>query len=240
MAFDPSWITMGLGAVSGLGGLFGGGSNSEQRGYIGKGLGTYDSGLGALQRGQERTLEALEEANMVLAGIEPAVLAGMDEQLRVRVAQQVMTDRQNFEAQQQRLASAGLDSTTVAPSMQRGQAFGQSQQTANTAAAFAGQRASAIAGARTNYAQGLARNADVQMQFAGMRNNLIQNKANAYMGIQVEPRNDAAAIGALGGNITNAMYTQFMLESLRGGQTPGAGWYPGKTPNMSSWANEVY
>lgn len=219
MAFDPSWLTAGAIGSSLLGGLFGGGSNAEQRKYIGQGLGTYDAALESLFANQGQTLEALEAANSVLASVEPAVLAGMDEQLRVRVAQQVMTDRQNFEAQQQRLASAGLDSTTVAPGMQRGQAWGQSQQTANTAAAFAGQRASALAGARTNYAQGLAQNAQVLQNFAQMRNNTIQNKANAYLGIQVQPRDDAGAIGALGGSITNALYTQYLLEGLRGGGT---------------------
>ena len=137
MAFDPSWLTLGSIGSSLLGGLFGGGSSSEQREFIGEGFGTYDAAMESLNRSQGLTRESLEEANMVLASVEPAVLAGMDEQLRVRVAQQVMTDRQNYEAQQQRLASAGLDSTTVAPGMQRGQAWGQSQQTANTAAAFA-------------------------------------------------------------------------------------------------------
>lgn len=221
------WGIAGLVGTSIIGGILGEHNQRkaarQQWELLGKATGTLDDAYGRLGEDEENILSEVDAANLVLASIEPAVLAGMDEQLRIRVAQQVRSDQQAAQAQQQRLAQGGLDATTVAPALQRGQQYAQSDQTSNIAANFAGQRAGLLAGARTQHAQGLMGRASVMDAFSQRRMGLSEQKAGMYFNTQIQPSNTGAQIGALGGSISNALFTNELLGLLGGGGGNGLG-----------------
>lgn len=205
---------MGWGALIGAGvslagGLLGGSDarDAERRNLqnMQDGLGDFDAGQGALNDAESAALTDLDYANDILAGIEPAVLNGMDEQLRVRVAQQVRQNQQQQMDTQARLAGAGLDVSTVGAGLQRSQAFGQAQQVGQLSAAFAGQRSNAIAGARQGVAQGYSNRANLQAGFGQQRASLYGQQANYRAGFQFEGANTGAMIGQIGGMFGNAI-----------------------------------
>ncbi len=198
-----------------LGGLLGGGGSGEQRRLLGEATGGLD--WWARQTGQVKgdALNDVDAANMILAGIEPAVLQGFDESSRVRLAQQMLRDRQEADMMDQRLASAGLDSTTVAPGVQRGRSFQQAQNTANIAAQYAMGRGQAIASARGMQAQGMMNRANIHGQYLDRQLGLQQQKSNILAGTQIVD-NTAANIGALGASISDSILNSELLGMLEG------------------------
>ena len=234
---------LALGAASSIaGGLLGGADAREaqrlnQQNFE-NGLNDFSGAFGAINDAETGALQDIDFANEILASVEPAVLAGMDEQLRIRVAQQVRQNQEQMAMQQQRAAAAGLDASTVGAGLQRSQAFGQAQQLGALSAGFAGQRAGALASARGSLAQGFMNRAGTVANFGAQRANVFGQRANYRAGFQFEAPNTGAAIGQIGGMIGNAItgYQQqqtantqnsAFIEALRamgfGGQGSGAG-----------------
>lgn len=217
---------MGWGAVAGIASsVIGGALGSrdgrkaarEQRAYINAGLNQFGDARDALTSSYNQALAGIDEANMVLAGIEPAILAGMDEQLRVAFANQLIRQEQDDSALRSQMASAGLDSTTAMAGVQRTQRLGQGQALGNVSAQFAGQRAGMLASARGNYAQGLMNRAGAISNYGSAMANTRMAQANFLGGIQVQPANTGAGIGAIGGQISNALFQQELMGLLQGG-----------------------
>ena len=210
----PDWFLPGLGAVGGvLDGLLGGKGNRLAMDLLGKGLGTVDYGLEQIPGMRDRTLGEIDAANIILDGIEPAVLEGIDESGRIRIAQQIRQSQQDREAQQQRMATAGLDSTTVAPAMDRSFDYGRAQQVANVSAQYAGMRSGAIAQARGMAAQGRMARAGATERYHDRSLGLLSQKANMYYGTQVAP--DDGAFGSIAASIGDGIHTNALLDYLR-------------------------
>lgn len=247
---------LAIGAASSLvGGLVGGSDarEAERRNIeqMNLGLGDFEAGFGALDDAEFGALTDLDYANDILAGIEPAVLNGLDEQLRVRVAQQVRQNQQQQMDTQARLASAGLDVSTVGAGLQRSQAFGQAQEVGALSAAFAGQRASAIGDARRGVAQGYGNRANLQASFGSQRANLFAQQANFRGGYQFEAPNTGALIGQIGGMIGNGIdayqsgqreekYNNRYLDALEAMGGGGGRWKPRGGPLGGSQSGGFY
>lgn len=230
---------MGFGLAAGLGigsSLLGGGLGSrdarkaqrKQESLINEARGLFGQQRSTLQGAQEAALLSIDEANMILAGIEPAVLSGMDEQLRVAFANQLIQQEQDQARLQSQLASSGLDMSTAGVGVQRGLRFGQAQQLGNVGAAFAGQRAGMIASARGGLAAGLNNRAQTLGMFGSQIAGSYGQEANFLGGIQVQPANTGAGIGALGGQISNMLFQQELLGLLQGDPGGGTGLMPGQ------------
>jgi hypothetical protein len=223
---------LGAGAMSAggsfLGGLFGSSAakkaRRQQMRLLAQAQGQLDLGLEALPGMQEDYLSEVDEANLLLAGIEPAVLQGFDESQRVRIAQQMRQSQSEREMQQQRLATAGMDTTTVAPSMQRGMALGQAQQAAGIGAQYASARGSAQSAARAAQAQGQMARAQGLQYYDQMEIGLRQNKAQQYYGTQVAPDTTGRDIGSIGAGIADSFLNYALMSQLGGGgsSTPSA------------------
>lgn len=214
-----------------LGGLFGSSGAKkalrQQMALLAQGQGQLSTALDEIPGMQEDYLNEVDQANLLLAGIEPAVLQGFDEAQRVRIAQQMRQSQGEREMQQQRLATAGLDTTTVAPSMSRGQAMGQSQQAAGIAAQFAAARGSAQASARQARAQGQMARAQGMQFYDQMQVGLRQNKAQQYYGTQVAPDTTGRDIGSIGANIADSLLNYSLQQQLGGAQGPAVTGMPG-------------
>ena len=211
--------TAAIGAgTSLLGGLFGSSAakkaRRQQMALLAQAQGQLSTALDEIPGMQEDYLNEVDQANLLLAGIEPAVLQGFDEAQRVRIAQQMRQSQGEREMQQQRLATAGLDTTTVAPSMSRGQAMGQSQQAAGIASQFAAARGSAQASARQARAQGQMARAQGLQYYDQMEIGLRQNKAQQYYGTQIAPDNTGQAIGQIGAGIADTMLNYALAQNL--------------------------
>ena len=220
---------LGSGAMSAgsslLGGLFGSSAAKKQRkqqmALLAKAQGQLDLGLQALPGMQEDYLGEVDQANLLLAGIEPAVLQGFDESQRVRIAQQMRQSQGDREMQQQRLATAGMDTTTVAPSMQRGMAMGQAQQAAGIGAQYASARGSAQSAARAAQAQGQMARAQGLQYYDQMEIGLRQNKASQYYGTQIAPDTTGRDIGSIGAGIADSFLNYALMSQLGGGGSGG-------------------
>ena len=220
-----------------LGGLFGSSAAKKQRRQqmrlLKQAQGQLDLGLQAIPGMQEDYLNEVDQANLMLAGIEPAVLQGFDESQRVRIAQQMRQSEGEREMQQQRLATAGLDTTTVAPSMQRGMALGQAQQAAGIGAQYASARGSAQSAARAAQAQGQMARAQGLQYYDQMEIGLRQNKAQQYYGTQVAPDTTGRDIGSIGAGIADSFLNYALMSQLGGG---GSG-TPSSEITGSNWAS---
>ncbi len=208
-----------------LGGLFGSSAakkaRRQQMALLAQAQGQLSTALDEIPGMQEDYLNEVDQANLLLAGIEPAVLQGFDEAQRVRIAQQMRQSQGEREMQQQRLATAGLDTTTVAPSMSRGQAMGQSQQAAGIAAQFAAARGSAQASARQARAQGQMARAQGMQFYDQMQVGLRQGKSQQYYGTQIAPDTTGQDIGSIGAGIADSLLNYSLQQQLggSGGQT---------------------
>lgn len=222
---DPLTIGLGIGSQV-LGGVLGGIGSSkaerEQRRFIQSARDQFSAARDELSLGEMNALESLRASNDILASLPSEVLAGMDEQLRIRVSQQVLAERQAAAAQEQRMATQGLDASTAAQSSRRNMRFGLASQMGQLAGGMAGQRANVLAQTRGMYAQGLAGRANIQSQFAQARASSLMNEGAQLMGVQVAPDQTGAAIGAMGGNIANMFFQQGLLDTLRGGAPSAA------------------
>ena len=208
------WLLPGLGFAGGaLDSLFGGDDRRLQMELLGKGTGTLDYALGRIPGFRDDVLQDIDAANMMLDDIEPSVLEGIDEAGRIRIAQQIMRDQQEADMEDQRLAAAGLDATTVAPGVARGRQYGQSQTTANVAAEFQGLRANALMQARGMAAEGRFRRAGAQERFADRSLGLMRDKAQMYFGTQTAP--EGPGFGAIGASIGEGILTSQLLRYLR-------------------------
>lgn len=216
-----------------LGGLFGSSAakkaRRQQMALLAQAQGQLSTALDEIPGMQEDYLNEVDQANLLLAGIEPAVLQGFDEAQRVRIAQQMRQSQGEREMQQQRLATAGLDTTTVAPSMSRGQAMGQSQQAAGIAAQFAAARGSAQASARQARAQGQMARAQGLQFYDQMQVGLRQGKSQQYYGTQVAPDTTGADIGAMGAGISEMLLNYSLQQQLGGQQGPAVTGLPGNS-----------
>lgn len=214
-----------VGAGTALVGSLVGGSDGRdarrlQESYINGGRALYGDARDVIREQGDLALSDAEAAELILAGIEPAVLEGLDEQLRIRVAQRVLQNEQEAERTNARLAAAGLDATTVAPQVQRTQARAQGDSIGSLAASFAGQRAGAVANARAAHAQGLYQTAGLRTNLAAQEANLFAQEAGMLAGVQVQPANTGAAIGQIGSMIFNAAN---MWEGGGGGAAAASG-----------------
>lgn len=232
---------MGAGALSAgsslLGGLFGSSAakkaRRQQMALLAQAQGQLNLGLEAIPGMQNDYLNEVDQANLLLAGIEPAVLQGFDESQRVRIAQQMRQSQGEREMQQQRLATAGMDTTTVAPSMQRGMALGQAQQAAGIGAQYASARGSAQSAARAAQAQGQMARAQGLQYYDQMEIGLRQNKAQQYFGTQVAPDTTGRDIGSIGAGIADSFLNYALMSQLGGG---GSG-TPSSQITGSNWAS---
>lgn len=199
------WEAVGSIASGVAGALFDDSDEAErqQRALWDEARGLYGDALDANDAAELASLQDLDMANEVLAGIEPAILAGLDDQLRVMVAQRVRENEAQDAELRSRMASAGLDATTAMAGVQRTQRLGQANQIGALSAGYAGQRANAIAGARGAYAQGLANRGGMVAQFGQNRANILQNQAGFVGGLQVQPSNRGALIGNAIGSVFN-------------------------------------
>lgn len=229
---DPLQIGLGIGSQV-LGGILGGRGASAaeraQRKLIQDARDQFGAARNELSLGEMNALESLRASNDILANLPSEVLAGMDEQLRIRVSQQVLAERQAAAAQEQRMAAQGLDASTAAQSSRRNMRFGLASQMGQLAGGMAGQRANVLAQTRGMYAQGLAGRANVQSQFAQARASSLMNEGAQLMGVQIAPDQTGAAIGAIGGNLANMFFQQGLLDTLRGGGAPSAAEQLGNT-----------
>lgn len=214
-----------------LGGLFGSSAakkaRKQQMALLAQAQGQLSTAIDEIPGMRDRYLSEVDEANMLLAGVEPALLQGFDEAQRVRIAQQMRQSQAERQMQQQRLATAGLDTTTVAPSMSRGQAMGQSQQAAGIAAQFAAARGQAQASARQARAQGQMARAQGLQFYDQMQANLRGQKSQQYYGTQVAPDTTGADIGAIGAGISEMLLNYSLQQQLGGAQGPAVTGMPG-------------
>lgn len=233
MPFPFAAVGAGVGIGSSLlGGIFGSRdarkAQRKQEALINEARGLYGQQRSTLQGAQDAALLSIDEANMILAGIEPAVLAGMDESLRVAFANQLRQQEMDQARLQSQMASAGLDMTTAGIGAQRGLRFGQAQQLGQVGAAYAGQRGNLIAGARAGVAAGLNNRAQTLGMFGSQIAGSYGQEANFLGGIQVQPANTGAGIGALGGQISNMLFNQELMGLLQGDPGGGTGLLPGQ------------
>lgn len=189
----------------------------QQMGFINEARSQFGEARNSFQLAHDGALSSIDEANMLLAGIEPAVLAGMDEQLRVAFANQLIQQEQDQAQLRSQMASAGLDATTAMQGVQRSQRFGQAQALGNVGASFAGQRAGMIANARQGVAQGYMNRANAIQNFGSQMANTYMGEAGLLAGIQVQPANTGAAVGQIGAGISNALFQESLLDLLNGG-----------------------
>lgn len=211
----------GLGVASSIaGGIIGGkdarDAERKNTALMREGQGLFGDARGALDDAEFGALADIDAANEILAGIEPDILEGLDDQLRVRVAQQMMRQQQAQAQMQQRAASMGLDSTTVGAGLQRSQAYGQAQDMGQLAAGFASQRANAMMQARTAHAQGLMNRASTVGQFGAQRAGMFAQEAGFLSGYQFQAPNTGAALGSIGGMLANAGFSDGMFGQSLG------------------------
>jgi len=208
-----------------IGGLFGRSAAKKQRRQqmrlLAQAQGQLSTAIDEIPGMRDRYLSEVDEANMLLAGVEPALLQGFDEAQRVRIAQQMRQSQAERQMQQQRLATAGLDTTTVAPSMSRGQAMGQSQQAAGIAGQFAAARGQAQASARQARAQGQMARAQGLQFYDQMQANLRGQKSQQYYGTQVAPDTTGRDIGSIGAGIADSVLNYALMSQLGGGGSGG-------------------
>lgn len=216
-----------------LGGLFGSSAakkaRKQQMALLAQAQGQLSTAIDEIPGMRDRYLSEVDQANMLLAGVEPAILQGFDEAQRVRIAQQMRQSQAERQMQQQRLATAGLDTTTVAPNVSRGQAMGQSQQAAQIASQFAAARGSAQAQARQARAQGQMMRAQGLQFYDQMQANLRGQKSQQYYGTQVAPDTTGADIGAIGAGISEMLLNYSLQQQLGGNSGPAVTGLPGSS-----------
>lgn len=208
------------GAVAGLGALFGDdGRNAERENRLAfdNGQDRFDDAIAEFDRAEDLSLSDLDAADLILAGIEPAILEGLDETARIRVAQRIQFNEQENARTNSRLAASGLDSTTVGAQVQRTQARGQADATGSLAANFALARGQVIGQARNAQAANLSQRVGVRSNFASQRAGIISQQAQAFHNREFVAPNTGAAIGNIAGSAVNAFSAFGGLGNLFGG-----------------------
>ena len=235
---DIGSIIGGVSAVAGgiIGGRDAREAERQQREFLRQAREQLGFARGEVDEAEGLAIQDIDEANVILADVEPAILEGLDEQLRIRVAQQVLRQEQERARTQRQLASAGLDATTVMPQVQRQQNLGQADAVGALTAQFAGMRSQAIAGARQAQAQGLMNRAATRGQYAGMQANLYGQESALLGSVQYQPANTGAMIGQIGGAIGNAFTNYEMAQNNQAFQERllGAVGNSHMTPNHAS------
>lgn len=188
-----------------------------------EGRGLYGQSRDELTRTEGLALADIDAANLLLAGLDEEMLAGLDESQRIAISQSFLDQEADRQATEARLASAGLDATTAGASVQRGQRYGQAQQLGQMSAAFAGQRSNALFSARNAQAGGLFNRAQALTGFGMARASSFQDEGNLVANTQVVGSGIGAAVGSIGGSISNALYNEELSKLLGGGGGGGGG-----------------
>ena len=171
---------------------------------------------------EELALSDIDAANLMLADLEDDQLSVLDERTRILFTQAMLQQEADFQAEQQRLAVAGLDSSTVSSGIAQGRRFGQAQQLGQLTASMAGVRAGALSSARNAAANGLFQRANALTGFGMARANSFAAQGNLYANTQVQGSGIGAAIGQIGGSIGNAIYQSEIAGILGGLGGPSA------------------
>jgi hypothetical protein len=202
---------------------------AENRRNQAEARGLYGQSRDELSRTEGFALADIDTANLLLAGLDEEMLSGLDEAQRIAISQSLMDQESDRQATEQRLASAGLDSTTAGAGLQRSQRYGQAQQLGQISASFAGQRSNALFSARNAQAGGLFNRAQTLSGFGFARANSFQDEANLVANTQVVGSGVGAAVGQIGGSISHALYNAELSKLLGGGSSGGgSGLVPGQ------------
>lgn len=183
--------------------------------------GLYGESRDELTRTEGLALSDIDAANLLLEGLDEEMLAGLDESQRIAISQSLLDQEGDRQAQEQRLAAAGLDSSTVGAGLQRSQRYGQAQQIGQIGASFAGQRSNALFSARNAQAGGLFNRAQALTGFGMARAASFQDEAGLVANTRIEGSGIGQAIGQIGGSISNALYNNELGKLLGGGGSSG-------------------
>lgn len=192
----------------------------EQRRFIGRAVGAVREGRDLIGETRDLALSEIDAANFILADIEPALLEGIDDQLRVRVAQQVRQQAEEDARLNRNLAVSGLDASTIAGGVQRRQQFAQADAVGALGANFAGLRAQAIADSRRGVAGGLLNRANTIGQFGLAQADTFRQQASILGNVQIQAPNTGQQIGQFGGLLASTLLQNANLFQGSGSQGP--------------------